>query len=152
VKDAARPRVRVQVCLIAPANLPAPPLPVPSTSSPNLPQLPWDVPGCWPALSLSPACVAAATVRKHALTQPSTPVACTTSVQGLVSHCRVSCPCMQQCVDWPGSCVAETPLLHLEHGMESADRVRCCCATLPPPAAARRRRRPLPLATAARRR
>ena len=37
-------------------------------------------------------------------------VTCISAMQRLVSHCRVSCPCMQQCVDWPGSCGQFRPL------------------------------------------
>ena len=62
----------------------------------------------WPALS--PGWVAAATFRVQGLCGSSTRVPCISAMQRLVSHCRVSCPCMQQCVDWPGSCGQFRPL------------------------------------------
>ena len=84
--------------------------------------------GCrWPALS--PGCVAAATFRVQGLRGSSTRVTCISAMQRLVSHCRVSCPCMQQCVDWPGSCGQFRPLSvrasHDDPGCEFPARWAC---------------------------
>ena len=81
----------------------------------------------WPALS--PGCVAAATFRVQGLRGSSTRVTCISAMQRLVSHCRVSCPCMQQYVDWPGSCGQFRPLSvrasHDDSGCEFPARWAC---------------------------